>query len=135
MISTTEKEILNNWSPTPQGMQLGGELYNSNVYGIYRLSVLVDSDATGGAAIVIPFACEILDIIVECTAANADGTFTVKAGANAISDAIVCAVDKTMVRAGTIDDTYSTLAAAATVTAVANGAADEGKITLVVRRV
>ena len=59
-------------------------------------------------------------------AANSNGTLTLKNGTNAISDAIICAVDKTITRAGTIDDSVSTLYTTSTVTVDAAGANDRG---------
>ena len=135
MITTTEKEILNNSNPTNQSIQLGDELYNSNVYGLYCILKSIEADATGELAVTIPFACEILDVIVQARATVSDGTVTVKAGATAITDAIIMASDKVITRAGTIDDSVSTLAAGATVTVDTANSADRGVVTLVVRRV
>ena len=135
MLDTIEQEILNNHNPTYQQMQLGDELYFANVYGLYYITKTISTDATGELAVTIPFACEILDVEVQANAASVAGTLTLKAGSNAITDAIICAVDTTIVKAGTIDDTYSTLAAGATVTVDAHGAGDKGLMTILVRRV
>ena len=53
----------------------------------------------------------IIDAWLICSAAHANGTVKLTDGTNDITDAMICAVDKTIVRAGTIDDTYSTIAA------------------------
>jgi hypothetical protein len=101
---------------------------------LYSLVVDVTADATGEKTIPIPFACEVVDVVVMCTAANTSGTLTLKKGSTAITDAMICAVDKVIVRAGTIDDAVSTLAEGDTVTVDANGASDRGRMTIIVRK-
>lgn len=93
----------------------------------------ITADATGGQAIVIPYACEIVDVIVQARAASAGGTALLKKGATAISDAIIMAVDKVIDRAGTIDDAQSSLLPSDTLTVTTNGAADRGLVTVLVR--
>lgn len=90
----------------------------------------ITADATGEVAVTIPYAMEVLDVCVQCRAANANGTLTLKKGATAITDAIICAVDKVVTRAGTIDDAQSTLAAGDTVTIDAAQAGDRGLMTI-----
>ena len=135
MLTTTEREILNNGNPTSQQVAMGTELYDASFSGLYYLYASIKGDATGELAVTVPFACEIMDVIVQARATSGSGTLTLKAGANAITDAIVCAVDTTITRAGTINDIYSTLASGATVTVDANGANDRGYMTIVVRKV
>jgi hypothetical protein len=135
MIDTIEEGELNRMSPDAQSAQLGTELKYESDYGIYALYCSVTADATSEKAITIPFACEVLDVIVQCRAANSGGTMTLKKGSTAITDAIICAVDKVITRAGTIDDAQSTLAAGDTVTVDANGASDRGLVTVIVRRI
>jgi len=135
MLSTTQKTKLDNDNPTNQEISAGTELFNASNYALYYLICSVTADATGEKAVTVPFACEIVDVIVQARATSGGGTMTVKAGANAVTDAIRCAVDTTITRAGTINDAYSTLAAGATLTVDANGAADRGLVIIVVRRV
>lgn len=53
---------------------------------------------------------EIIGVSVICTAANANGTLVLEDGAgDDITDGIICAVDKVVKYAGTIDDAKSTL--------------------------
>ena len=101
---------------------------------VFALYCSVTADATGEKSVEIPFACEVIDVIVQCRAANGGGTMTLKKGSNAITDAIACATDKAIARAGSIDDAYSTLAAGDAVSVDANGANDRGLITILVRR-
>lgn len=82
----------------------------------------------------LPYGIRILDVIVECTGANASGTVTLTDGTNPITDAMVMAVDKVIVRAGTIDDAYASLAAGASLVADKNAAADKGTVTIIAVR-
>ena len=89
------------------------------------VKVVISADATGEKAVTIPYDMEVIDVIVQCTATNNNGTLTLKNG-TAVTDAIACAVDKVIARAGTIDDAYSTLYTTSTVTVDANGGNDRG---------
>jgi hypothetical protein len=100
-----------------------------------QLSYNVTADATAGLAIAVPYPMEILDVIVQCRAANVGGTLQLKNGATAINDAQICAVDKVITRAGTIDDAQSSLTPATVLKVFSNGAADRGLITIIGRRV
>jgi hypothetical protein len=101
---------------------------------VYALTVDITADATSEKTVPIPFACVVVDAIVECRAANVAGTLTLKKGSTAITDAMICAVDKVIVRAGTIDDAQSTLAEGDAVSVDANGASDRGRMTILVRK-
>ena len=109
-------------SPDNQTAALGTLLKGSPI--IVKKAVTVD--ATGELSITIPYDMEVVDVVVQCTAANSGGTLTLKKGGSAVTNAIICAVDTTITRAGTIDDAYSTLYTTSTVTVDANGAADRG---------
>ena len=135
MITTTERDILNNSNPTNQGIKLGTELYNASSYGLYCIYKSIEADATGELAVTIPFACEVLDVIVQARATVGSGTVTLKAGSTAITDAIVMETDKAITRAGTIDDAQSTLAKGATVTVDTANSGDRGLVTIIVRLV
>ena len=71
--------------------------------------------ATAATALPIPGlkqGDEIIGAKVICTAANSSGTLVIEDGAGAdITDGMICAVDKVVVYAGTIDDAKSTLPA------------------------
>ncbi len=121
-------ELNNNANPVMQKASFGDAVYKAPVY----ITAAITADATSTAVqFTIPFACRIVDIIVECTTASGSGTATVRKVTTAISDAMIMAVDKVIVRAGTIDDAQSTLAAGNNVNVITNGAADRGKVTLV----
>ena len=84
-----------------------------------------------------PFKFRIIDVIVQCLATNAAGALTINDGAGsptAISNAIACATNKTITRAGTLDYANDTIAAGGKVGVLVAGtdaSATTGKITLV----
>jgi len=90
------------------------------------VKVVIDADYTGEKAVTIPYDMEVIDIVVQCTAASGGGTLILENGGTAVSDAIICAVDKVITRAGTIDDAQSTLLTTSTVTVDAGQAGDRG---------
>ncbi len=135
MIDSNEASKLNNAGVVEQDVRLGTEMKFESDYGLYILTCSITADATGEKAVTIPFACEVVDVIVQSRATSGSGTATLKAGSNAITDAIVMAADTVITRAGTINDAYSTLAAGATVTVDTNGANDRGLVSVIVRRV
>lgn len=85
--------------------------------------------ATGGNVGVsadIPVGAEIFDVTVVCTRSNGGGTMQVKdVDDNDITDAITCATDGAITRAGTIDDDYHIIQEEG-VTVYANAAGDGG---------
>jgi hypothetical protein len=113
-----------------------GELRNSDwtgvSYGTFTeeqitvLRVPITADATGGMDIKCPFKCKILDVKVQCTAANVAGTVTLANAGNAVTSAIVCAVLDVISKTTKIDVTYEDVAKDATLTLTTNGAADRG---------
>lgn len=73
-------------------------------------------DVTTGAAIGLeifnknaPFKFEVIDVTIQPRGTSTNGTIKITNGTNDITDAMVCAVDKTMVKAASIDDAYSTI--------------------------
>ena len=108
--------------PVDQAVQTGTLIKGSPII----VKKAITADATGGVSVTIPYDMEVVDIVVQCTAANSGGTLTLKNGSTAISNAIICAVDTTITRASTIDDSVSTLLTTSTVTIDANGASDRG---------
>jgi hypothetical protein len=105
-------------------------------------SAIVYDVTTGAASIKIfdanaPYKFEILDVIIQPRGASTNGTIKLTDGANDITNAMVCAADKTMVRAGTIDNAYSTIAADGTLEIVCAGdspAATIGLITIIIAK-
>ena len=121
-MSDVYDKLDNTTQPDLQAAKLGTLIEGAPVV----VKVVIDADYTGEKSVTIPYDMEVIDVVVQCTGANVNGTLTLKNGTNAISDAIVCAVDTTITRAATIDDAYSTLYTTSTVTVDANGADDRG---------
>lgn len=133
MFTSDQAIRINKMSPAAERDGLGDEVKRLGDTGAFQGITLVCNvvaDATGGKAVPIPYAMEVLDVCTQCRAANANGTMKIKKGASDITDAMICAVDKVVTRAGTIDDAQSTLAAGDTVTVVAAQAGDRGLITI-----
>ena len=136
-ISTSEKNDLNNMCPVASRVGLGTEVEQINDVvsnGLYTITGAITADATGGLAFSVPFDCVVVDAVVQCTAANASGTITVSDGTNDITDAMICAVDTTIVRAGTIDNAYSALSEGDSLTFTTNGAGDRGVCEVIVKK-
>ncbi len=81
-----------------------------------------------------PYAFKVLDVIVECIGSNGGGTCTVTDGTTAITDVMVMATDKVMVRAGTIDDAKASIAAGGSLVADKNATTDKGVVTIIAVR-
>ena len=91
------------------------------------LAVVITKSITTGAASVkiydadAPFKFEVLEVIVQPRGASTNGTMKVTDGTTDITDAMTCAVDKTIARATTIDDAAATIAAGGTLEVVCAG--------------
>lgn len=97
-------------------------------------AIHADCSAAAGTIAVIastPFRMKIVDVIVQCIGAVALGTAQVAVGVNPVTDAIVCAVNKVVVRAGTIDAAYATVAAGSAINVVKHAAADQALVTII----
>lgn len=130
-VTDTQRQALNKDSNAiSQKVQLGNAVYQAPVL----LFANITADATAGLSITVPFACEVVQVIAQCRAANASGTATLRKATTAITDAIVMAVDKTNIEASTIDDAQSTLAAGDNLNVITNGADDRGLVTVICRR-
>lgn len=77
------------------------------------LVVKIVADASGGITVSgLVEDDEIIGVSVICTTANANGTLILETGGDDdITDGIICAVDKVVTYAGTIDDAFSELPA------------------------
>ena len=96
-------------NPNPEVIkELQDKIYP--LIGKFSLTAPVVNVTTGGDEGVefdIPIGAEIIGATVICTRANSGGTMQIKTGATspvAITDAIVCAVDKARAEASEIDD-------------------------------
>jgi hypothetical protein len=95
-----------------------GEVADVNTLGgvpvIHRIAI---SDASGDTNVVLDHKTRVIDAWAVKKASNGDGandSVTVKNGTNAITDAMVLGNDKTIVRAGEIDDAQHEIAAGGT---------------------
>lgn len=143
-LTTTERDDVNKMCPVAQRVDLGTEVYGAgtnttsiteiNTYALFAITNDITADASGGVTTAIPFDCVVIDVIVQATATSGSGTVLVSSGANAITDAMVMAVDTTIVRAGTIDTTYSSVSSGDDLTFTTNGAADRGLVKVIVMK-
>lgn len=136
ILTTAQADKINRINPDTQEAGLGSEVKILGDYAPVILTAAVTADATGagGKAITVPFAMEVLDVIVQCRAANGSGSLTLRKSTTAISDAIACSTDKAIARAGSIDDAQSTLAVGDALNVLANGAGDRGLVTIIGKR-
>lgn len=121
-MSDVYDKLDNTTQPDLQAAKLGTLIEGAPVV----VKVVIDADYTGEKSVTIPYDMEVIDVVVQCTAASGSGTLTLENGGNPVTDAITCEVDKVIDRAATIDDAYSTLYTTSTVTVDAHGANDRG---------
>lgn len=96
----------------------------------------VPDAATGDIDIVVTEKIEVVDVLCQKQAgAGAANTMQIKNAATAISDAIACAVDNALTRAGTIDDAQSTIAAGGTLRLTATRAAGTRTALVIVKAI
>jgi len=88
----------------------------------------ITGDATGGDVYTMVRAGQVCDAWVICTATSNGGTVTVLNASIAITDAMACATNKALIRAGTIDDASFDLAVGNALTFTTNGASDRGVV-------
>ena len=115
---------LNRAGAALQEADLSGRLLQTPVV----VRTAVTADATGGATVSVPYDMKIIDVTVQCTAANASGTLTLRSGTTAITDAIACATNHAIDRAATIDDAQASIATTDNINLLANGAGDRGVV-------
>ncbi len=127
LLNDTELALLKRNSPnfSDRGQDLADKLDSlqqgkvktiaAAVEGINQL-IAFSFDVTTGAASGLeifkanaPFKFEVVDVIVQPRGTSTNGTIKITNGTNDITDAMVCAADKTMVRAASVDNTYSTI--------------------------
>ena len=105
--------------------------------------IITEIITTGAAEVKIfdaaaPFKFRILDVIIEPRGASTNGTMKITNGTNDITNAMTCAVDKTIARAGTIDDAYSTISAGGSLSVVCAGdavASTIGRVTIIAEKI
>ena len=130
-ISAIEASKLNQDNPEFEKMQFGTEIKAIQDNAMVVVRAAVAADATSGLSITIPVDMYITDVIVQCTAANASGTLTLRNSTTAITDAIACATNHAIDRAATIDDAQASIATTDSINVIANGAADRGVVYII----
>ena len=99
---------------------------------VSAIPVTIAADATGGLVVPAPFACKVIDVIVQSSGASSSGTVLLSNGTNAVSDAIIMAVDKVVTRAGTLDPRYASFAAGDDMKFTTHAAGDRGFVNVIV---
>lgn len=116
--------ILNRMNADSQRCGLG-------TYGLVCVPISITSDASSGQSVTIPFDMYLIDVIVQATATSTSGTVQLRKATTAITNAIAMATDNTIARAGTIDDTRSTLLTTDSLNVLTNGSGDRGIVVLI----
>lgn len=97
-------------------------------------SIAASANATA-VTVEVPFDIEIVDVVVQARATSGGGTATVRTGTNAITNAIAMATDTNITRAGTIDDSRSTILQGGSLNVITAGANDRGLVSILARRI
>lgn len=151
LFSNKQIDRLNRGCPMLAGVRVGdkfeklekGDLSEAGISDVginfpVFITYEIAADASSGLKIFdadAPFAFEILDVIVEARATVGGGTAKLTDVAPAdITDAIICAADKDIERAGTIDASKSTVAKNGTLIVITTNAGDRGLVTIVARK-
>ena len=157
LFTNAQIDRLNKGCPMLAGVKVGdkfgklekGDLAEVGISGVgINFPIFLTYEITTGAATGLeifkanaPFKFEILEVIIQCRKAAELGTMKLNNGTDDITDAIVCAVDTTITRAGTIDDSKSTIDVGDTLEVIcAESGAQEltdviGLVTVVIRKV
>jgi hypothetical protein len=133
-ISQVEADKLDSVDTVRQDVGLGAKILELTTAAPIIVKFAITADATSGLTIPIPYDFELLEASVQCTTANAAGTATIRKTTTAITDAMIMAVDKVVVRAGTIDDAQSTILTTDSINVITNGADDRGIVTMIGKR-
>ena len=104
-----------------------------NLLTIITLNLNKDSYVgAAGVAFTVPFNCTVLDVIVQAEVTSSSGTVTLSNNAVAVTNAIAMGTNKTIVRAGTIDQASAAFVKDDSFKIVTNAAADRGIVRLLV---
>jgi hypothetical protein len=104
--------------------------------GLFELSFAITADFSAGVyAFTMPFAGELIDVIVEARATSGSGTVGVRNGAtNLATNLIIMAADTVVTRLGNKILAYKDFAEGALVYLKTAGANDRGLVTCVFRK-
>ena len=119
---------LNQINATAQQADLAARLGAAPVV----IKTTVDAAANSTAkTVTVPYDVYIVDVIVQCNATSSSGTLTLRTGTTAISDAIACATNHAVARAGTLDDAQTSIGPTDNINLIANGANDRGTVYII----
>lgn len=122
-----DEQKLNQINATAQKADLSGRMGATP----FVVRVVVDAAANSTAkTLTWPYDGYLVDVVVQSNAASASGTLTLRKGTTAISDAIACATNHSIARAGTLDDAQVDISAGTDLNLIANGAGDRGTVYL-----
>lgn len=133
-ISAAQATYLDKSDPVRQQVALGTEIkdiQDKAAYAPIFIKVSITADATAGQSVSIPYAFELVDVIVQARATSTSGTVQVRKSTTAITDAIIMATDTNITRAGTINDAQSTILTTDSINVITHGAGDKGLVILV----
>jgi hypothetical protein len=136
ILTAAKADKIDRINPDTQDAGLGTEV---KILGDYA-PVIITYNCPGaahvaaGLPITVPFGFEILDVIIQARASNGSGTYQIRKGTTAITNAIACDTDKAIARAASIDDAYSTIAVGDDLNVKANGTGDIGLVTIIAKR-
>ena len=124
-MARADENKLNRINATAQQADLTGRLGATP----FVVRVAVDAAANSTAkTLTWPYDGYIVDVVVQSNATSSSGTLTLRTGTTAISDAIACATNHALARAGTLDDAQVDVSAGTTLNLIANGANDRGTV-------
>jgi hypothetical protein len=109
----------------------GRKLMRDNMMVVQEVTIAGAAHGTNGLAFTLDNSMRLIHMFVRCTAASSDGTLQLRVGTTAISNAVVCAVDKTITAASTLDPAQTTLTAGTSYNIKANATGDAGVVTLI----
>ena len=110
---------------------LDDRVVEDEAIGMVIQEVEITADGSSGINFTVLKSMKLMDIVLRSKATSGSGTMTLRRVTTAISDAIVCAVDLTIGRAGTLSDLGVDLVAGETLNIITAGANDRGVVRLI----
>jgi hypothetical protein len=113
-LTVAEQKTLDNAEPQNQNLRLGARLMEEAMYGGLTLQIAQPAGAVGvSTPLPLPsdpdllFDFEVIDATVRTESAVTSSAVQLRAGTNAVSDAVVSAANKAVTRVGTLDQAYT----------------------------
>ncbi len=135
LLVEAEAQELNNLLPGNQNVRMGDRIKELQDRGVIAQQVAVVAAANvTPKSFVVEHSGILLDVTVACRDTQGGGTLTLRRSTDAISSAVVCAVDDVLSRTTTIVNARKAVVKGETLNLIANGAADRGVATLFILR-